>query len=447
MPFTQPRVAFVTGCSGISGNAIVEYLIRQPKSEWSRIVVTSRSAPRNYWQDPRVEFVALDFLEPVETTIQKMFTYCRDVTHAFFTSYVHTDDFTRLAELNVPLFENFLTAIDTVAGGNLQRVCLQTGGKNYGVHLGPFPAPARETLPRYEDHGLNFYYTQEDFMFELHKQRSWSYNIIRPGGIIGFAPAKNGMSESITLALYMLISKELGEIPRFPGNKLFYNSCDDKSTAESIADMSVWAVTQEHTKNEAFNHANGDTFVWRYLWRNMGKYWGLDIPDQTTFPEINDDGKMANEFRMSEWAADKKPVWDRICDKYGGSKDAFGSGTWGYFDWAVGKTWPTTMSITKARKFGWNRYDDTEENYYETFRTFANAGVLPSRRAVLGANGDAGSAPVKAEANGPGHVDSVITNGANESQKVDMLERIDLKWAKEDHMSVTSHDSAIEVVS
>lgn len=129
MPFTQPRVAFVTGCSGISGNAIVEYLIRQPKSEWSRIVVTSRSPPRNYWQDPRVEFVALDFLEPAETTIQKMFSYCRDVTHAFFTSYVHTDDFTRLAELNVPLFENFLTAIDTVAGGNLQRVCLQTGGK------------------------------------------------------------------------------------------------------------------------------------------------------------------------------------------------------------------------------------------------------------------------------------------------------------------------------
>lgn len=28
------KVAFVTGCNGISGNAIVEHLIRTPKSDW-----------------------------------------------------------------------------------------------------------------------------------------------------------------------------------------------------------------------------------------------------------------------------------------------------------------------------------------------------------------------------------------------------------------------------
>ncbi|PPJ60583.1 hypothetical protein CBER1_11934 [Cercospora berteroae] len=127
-------------------------------------------------------------------------------------------------------------------------------------------------------------------------------------------------------------------------------------------------------------------------------------------------GQIANEFRMSEWAADKKPVWDRICEKYRGSKDALGSGTWGYFDWAVGKTWPTTMSITKARKFGWNGYNDTKGNYYETFRTFANAGVLPSQRAVLAGIGDGGFERVKPEINGLGHGDSAITNGANKSQ-------------------------------
>jgi hypothetical protein len=45
-----------------------------------------------------------------------------------------------------------------------------------------------EDLPRYEDHGLNFYYPQEDFMFDLQKRRKWSYNIIRPNGIVGFTP-------------------------------------------------------------------------------------------------------------------------------------------------------------------------------------------------------------------------------------------------------------------
>jgi hypothetical protein len=51
------------------------------------------------------------------------------VTHAYYTSYVHTDDFSKLRDLNVPLFRNFLTAIDAVASDTLQRVCLQTGAK------------------------------------------------------------------------------------------------------------------------------------------------------------------------------------------------------------------------------------------------------------------------------------------------------------------------------
>ena len=155
MPLAKPKVAFVAGCNGVSGNAIVEYLIRQPKDEWlvfsselfqsvsdlnyrSRIVVTSRSPLKTYWQDPRVEFVAIDFLEPVDVILRKMRPFCGGVSHAYFTSYVHTDDFTRLRDLNVPLFENFLSAIDNVAGESLQRVCLQTGGKvrlaSLGIH-------------------------------------------------------------------------------------------------------------------------------------------------------------------------------------------------------------------------------------------------------------------------------------------------------------------------
>jgi len=38
----KSKVAFVTGCNGISGNAIVEHLIRTPKTEWSKIIITSR---------------------------------------------------------------------------------------------------------------------------------------------------------------------------------------------------------------------------------------------------------------------------------------------------------------------------------------------------------------------------------------------------------------------
>lgn len=48
--------------------------------------------------------------------------------------------------------------------------------------------PCDERHPRYEDNGENFYYPQEDFLFELQAKRTWTYNIIRPNGIIGFTP-------------------------------------------------------------------------------------------------------------------------------------------------------------------------------------------------------------------------------------------------------------------
>ncbi|KAK4935600.1 hypothetical protein LTR10_023361 [Elasticomyces elasticus] len=191
------------------------------------------------------------------------------------------------------------------------------------------------------------------------------------------------MSEAITLALYMLICKELGEIPLFPGNRLFYSSVDDSSYAVGLADISVWACTQEHTKNEVFNHVNGDTFVWRYFFKRIGKYFGLDIPDQTEWHEFGEEEKMATSFKMEDWAADKKPVWDRICEKYGGNKVAFDWGTWFFLDWTTGKAWPTLSSMTKARKFGWHRYDDTYETWVETFKAFENAGTLPKNHILL----------------------------------------------------------------
>lgn len=56
------------------------------------------------------------------------------------------------------------------------------------MHLGPIVCPTSEDHPRYDDQGLNFYYPQEDFMFDLQSRRNWSYSIIRPNAIIGFTP-------------------------------------------------------------------------------------------------------------------------------------------------------------------------------------------------------------------------------------------------------------------
>ncbi|KAI2695454.1 hypothetical protein CBS147332_9383 [Penicillium roqueforti] len=380
-PLTS-KVALVTGANGISGFSVIEHLVRQSKQEWSKIVVTSRRPLPNAWIDPRVEFLAIDFLDPVEDIIAKMKDICANVTHAFFTSYVHSDDFKLLREKNVPLFRNFLDA--TISSCNkLQNVSLQTGGKYYGVHLGPVKVPLEESFPRYDDQGYNFYYNQEDYLKELQaRDRTWSYSIIRPNAINGYAPNANGMSEVLTIIIYMLICRELGQPANFPGNEYFWNSIDDNSYAPSVADLTVFAASHENCKNEAFNHVNGDIFVWKYIWQDFAAYFGIEVPEPN-FVKARRADTLSNEIDMVEWAKDKRGVWETVVRKYGGKVETFDCGTWGFFNWASGKSWLTISSINKARQFGWQRNDRTFDTWIETYRSFENAGALPSRAALL----------------------------------------------------------------
>ncbi|KAK2601232.1 hypothetical protein N8I77_010696 [Diaporthe amygdali] len=372
------RVAFVTGANGISGNAIIEQLIRTTREEWSKIVITSRRPLFYYWQDPRIEFIAVDFLEPLDSIIKQLSIVCEDITHAFFASYIHVADFKSLRDENVPLFQNFLQAIDIVAP-KLQRVCLQTGNKHYGCHLGPVPIPLNESLGRLDKSGTNFYYDQEDVLFELAARRPWSYNIVRPHAIVGYAPGA---------AIYFLICRELGEEPKFPGNESIYNDLDDSSSATSLADLTLYVTTEEQAKNEDFIHTNGDVYMWRYFWPFLASHFGLKVPI-TQFSKAKGTTKTYdNEVLLVEWAIDKRPVWERICAKYGGKPEAFDWGTWQFFEWSLGKTWPTVASNAKARRYGWKRIDNTHDAWIDTFKTLANAGVIPTRAALCGSGGE-----------------------------------------------------------
>lgn len=91
---------------------------------------------------------------------------CEEVIHAFFTSYVHIDDFSKLRDMNVPLFENFIDVIGKVYL-KLGIICLQTGerisiretgsandwpcSQHYGAHIDPVPVPLTEKIPRSEE--------------------------------------------------------------------------------------------------------------------------------------------------------------------------------------------------------------------------------------------------------------------------------------------------------
>ena len=110
------NIALITGGNGITGSAIIEYLAKNTTaSEWSKIIVTSRSPFKTTVHDDRITFIALDLSNDPNDLIEKMRPVCGGVTHAYFSSYVHKDDFKELNIANEKLFSNFLDALIAVA--------------------------------------------------------------------------------------------------------------------------------------------------------------------------------------------------------------------------------------------------------------------------------------------------------------------------------------------
>jgi nucleoside-diphosphate-sugar epimerase len=375
------KVAFITGANGITGNAILEYLVETTTAEqWSKIITTSRSPFKAIVSDPRIEFIALDFSKPSSELASKMKDICSTVTHAYFSSYIHKDDFAQLNSANSALFENFLGALVEVAPA-LENVTLQTGGKNYNVHLGPVPTPAREADPRLKASIDNFYFPQEDALIAAQKGKSWTWNVIRPEAIIGATYKPNGMNSALTYALYILVCKELGHEAIMPTNQIYWNSYDDSSYAPLIADLTIFASTHPRCGNEAFNCVNGDVFSWRYMWPRLVSYFGgaasSDYAFKKPMPEV---GTTQQELSLAEWAKDKREVWDRICEKAGllQAKATWDAATWAYQDWVFMRTWSVVLSINKARKFGWNGHIDSYDGFVNTFKKFQALGQIPN---------------------------------------------------------------------
>jgi hypothetical protein len=162
--------------------------------------------------------------------------------------------------------------------GDLSHVALVTGLKHY---LGPFEAyavtkpdtPFREDQPRlpYE----NFYYVQEDILFETADRVGFTWSVHRPHTVIGHAIG-NLMNMGVTLAVYGTICRETGRPFVFPGSPEQYEAATDVTDSRILARHLEWAATNPAAHNQALNIVNGDVFRWRRMWGVLADGLGVE---------------------------------------------------------------------------------------------------------------------------------------------------------------------------
>src|SRR4029077_19276083 len=113
-----------------------------------------------------------------------------DIMHVVSPAVLYNADLTRsCAEAdqvptNLAMLRNLVEAVER-ASPKLRHITLLQGTKAYGVHLGPFKVPAKETSPRYMP--PNFYYEQEDWLRTRQAGKAWNWTILRPQIVCGFA--------------------------------------------------------------------------------------------------------------------------------------------------------------------------------------------------------------------------------------------------------------------
>jgi nucleoside-diphosphate-sugar epimerase len=347
------KVALVVGAQGVIGRNLVDHLATL--DDW-RVVGLSR---RGGISTDGVQHFAVDLLDPGDT--REKLAGLQQVTHIFYTAYQDRPSWAELVPPNMAMLMNAVEAIEPVAT-RLQHISLMQGYKVYGGHLGPFKTPARETDAAFMP--PEFMHDQQRFLEARQSGKAWSWSAIRPAVVGGFALG-NPMNLALAIAVYASMSKELGLPLRFPGKPGAYDRLLEMTDAGLLARATVWAATDEHCANQAFNITNGDLFRWNEMWPAIARYFKLEVA-----PPL--------PLALDAVMADKQPQWQAMLAKHALAPHAYAEvSSWRFADFVFSWDYDMFGDGSKARRFGFHEHVETQAMFMRLFDDFRRRKIIP----------------------------------------------------------------------
>lgn len=348
------RSVLVAGAQGVIGRAAAKHFSSLPG-------VTVYGLSRRRIEDlPGVNPVQVDLLSPPD--VERALAPLKDVTHIIFGAYIEKQTPGERSAVNVALLRNLLSAAERSCPG-LKHVTLYQGGKAYGADLGPFKTPAREDDPRLMS--PNFYYDQEDFLRESQRGKQWSFTVLRPEAVCGYALG-NPMNLTMVIAVYAAISKELGLPLRFPGPEGAYRALYQVTSADILAKAAAWAGETPSAANEIFNITNGDYFRWQFMWPRIARMFRMEVAEPVPMP-------------LTVYMADKEPLWTKMTQKYGLKPVRYDHlVSWPFGDFIFHSAFDNISSTIKARRHGFHDCIDTEDMFSNFFADLRERRVIPA---------------------------------------------------------------------
>ena len=342
----KKHTMLVVGAGGVVGAAAVEHFAGLP--DWD-VIALSRRRPA---LPQGVMHVSVDLTNAV--ACREGLRELTQVTHVFFAALFEKPDLIagwrdpEQMAINEAMLRNLLDALQPVARG-LRHLSLLQGTKAYGGHVEPAPVPCKERWPRHWHE--NFYWLQEDLLRERQPKGSWTFTILRPQVVFGYA-VSSPMNIVAAVGAYAAIQREQGLPLSYPGGGRYINGGSD---SRLIARVAEFVATHEIAANETYNVVNGDALLWQDIWGSIAQHFGM--PVGTPSP-----------VRLSDAMPQCELVWERVVDRHGlkasSLQDLVGS-SWQFADrvFAHGLEHPadSVLSGLKLRQHGFSDCIDTED--------------------------------------------------------------------------------------
>lgn len=348
---TIKNTALIVGANGVISTNLIEHL--SSLGNWDIIGLSRRGGTDH----AHVRYVAVDLLDLTDT-VNKL-SDLTSVTHIFYAAYQDKDSWAALVEPNLRMLVNVITAIEPVAK-SLQHVSLMQGYKVYGAHLGPFKTPAKESDAGHMPPEFNT--SQLQYLQQQQIGKQWTWSAIRPSVVGGTTPG-NPMNLALLIAVYATISKKLNIPLRFPGKIGAYDTLLEMTDATLLAKATVWAATEPQAANQAFNINNGDLFRWKDLWPKIAKYFNMEVD---TLP-----------LNLQTMMSDKENIWADIQKQQGLNYNYQEVSAWAFGDFVFSWNYDFFADGSKARRFGFHEYIDTEQMFFRLFDEMRNKQIIP----------------------------------------------------------------------
>jgi nucleoside-diphosphate-sugar epimerase len=346
MTGTIKRVALLIGATGVTGTPTAEELLR---AGW-KVYAVSRRTPQLRADTPtqQLHHLAFDLSDAAAT--RTALAHCADITHIY---YCGNDP---RPPVRLAMITHVLDAVEAVAPCFANLHVLQ-GMKYYGVHLGRLRIPACETDPRVA--GCDFYYSEEDLIIARQRGKAWTWTALRPHSVCGYA-AGNPMNVASVLGLYGSMLKELGQPFIFPASAACFDTQFHCVDAEFLARAAMYLSTTPGCGNHAYNISNGAPFTWQSLWPALAAYFGLEP-------------RGSAGYSLSEFLADKQPLWDTMTAKYGLAPFPFERASrWAQGDYTAPNSrfaceFDNVSDIGKLRRTGFTESVDNQAMFIRLF--------------------------------------------------------------------------------